>query len=75
MNNLRLSDIESAKIEVGYRKYMDTFRAPLRLVIRPTKTVRISTVTINLKLFGKTEVQELLGLLGLNPGIGGRSQD
>jgi len=63
---VQLDSIVSAKIEVGYRLYRDRFKAPLRLVISTCNDKSDCSISINLKVFSKQDVESLLLLLDLN---------
>lgn len=58
---VRVTDIESANIEVGMRKYTDRFRPPIRLVLGMRGSMGASReVTINLKVFALSDIATLM---------------
>lgn len=61
--SVRIEDIESAEIEVGNPRYWDRLKPPFRLVIRPRQGVSAPALAINLKVFDKSDIAQLLSLL------------
>lgn len=60
---LPLEEVEKATIEIGSVKYMDRFKPPIRLVIKPMKDSSYKTININLKVFRESDISELIKLL------------
>lgn len=58
---VELRDIASARVEVGYSRYRDRFKPPLRLVVS-SRDGRI--INVNMKVFRACEVEQLLSVLG-----------
>jgi len=61
---IRLSDVKFAKVEVGYARYRDRFKPPIRLVVNYVEGGREKFLYVNLKLFSKSDVEQIL--LALN---------
>jgi hypothetical protein len=61
--SVRLQDIKSAQIEIGNERYWDRLKPPFRLVIRPRPGISAPTLAINLKVFARSDIAQLLSLL------------
>lgn len=59
---LELSSIESASVVMGYSRFRDLLKPPLRLVIFSRDGLLIH---VNLKVFRACEVDQLLSILGV----------
>jgi hypothetical protein len=60
---VRLNEIEVARIEVGYSKYMDRFRPPVRLCVRPQRGLGAKAFDINLRVFDRSDIDQLLSVI------------
>lgn len=60
---INLVDIEEATVEAGRQKYMDRFRPPLRLAIKPHNHASAKSFDINLRLFSRNDIARLLNVL------------
>jgi hypothetical protein len=58
-----LSDIQSAKIEIGNPNSGDAMKPPVRLVVQYVEAGKARHVCINLKVFSRSDVEEVLSLL------------
>lgn len=57
---VRLSDVKTAEVEIGYPRYRDRLKPPVRLVVRYLKDGHAKDICINLKVFSKSDVEQLL---------------
>jgi len=60
-----LSEIESAEVQIGYSRYRDRLKPPIRLVVRFGEEGRNRTICINLKVFAKSDVEHVLSILNV----------
>ena len=58
--SVELKDVERAQVEVGYSRFRDRLKPPVRLIIR-TRDGR--TFAMNLKVFRARDIKHLLSLL------------
>lgn len=61
-----LDEIGAAVVEFGCTRYADLFRPTFRLVIRPKPAAGWAPFDINLKVFKRNEITELLQVVGTN---------
>jgi hypothetical protein len=59
---IQLADIESAEMQFGTTKYADRFRPPMRLELVPKsgKSNGFGIVSINIKMFSRSDIQRLV---------------
>lgn len=60
---VRLSDIKTAKVEIGYQRYRDRLKPPVRLVVHYLEGGHAKDICINLKVFSKPDIEQLLAAL------------
>jgi hypothetical protein len=53
--SLALSEIESCELALGYEKYWDRFKPPIRLVIQPQQSTGKKPISVNLKVLSKSD--------------------
>ena len=63
MKQILLNDIEKAHIDIGVLEKKDVYRAFVRLVLQPKSTSKTKGFYINLKVFEKNGVKQLLDIL------------
>jgi len=60
---LRYSEIEESVVTLGADNYRDRFRPTLRLNIQPYKNLNKPVITINIKVFDRTEIHDAIQVL------------
>lgn len=60
---VKIADIEEASFETGGSGFANRLRPMVRLAVRPQKTAGLPPFDINLKVFSRRDIQELLGVL------------
>src|SRR5689334_10097581 len=58
-----LSEIESCHLAVGYQKYWDRFKPPIRLVIQPQQSTGKKAISVNLKVLSNSDVLWIMKVL------------
>jgi len=61
--SIRLQDVTAARVEVGLKRYSDLFRPMLRLAITTSGSQPTKTYYVNMKVFRRADVDELLRIL------------
>ena len=62
-----LSEIEECEFAIGYEKYWDRYKPPLRLVIQPRQSTGKKPISVNLKVFSESDVLWIMKVLVRNP--------
>lgn len=57
---VRLSDVKTAKVEIGYPRYRDRLKPPVRLMVCYLEDGYVKDICINMKVFSKADVNQLL---------------
>ncbi len=60
---LSMDEIKETRLEVGIQKYRDRFRPPYRLVVVPRSHVGVAPFDINLRIFSRRDIENLVALL------------
>jgi hypothetical protein len=61
--SVRLSDLQSVKIESGHSRYRDRFKPAVRLMVRYTESGKDRSLCINLKVFSRSDAKKVCSLL------------
>jgi len=61
--SLALSEIERCDLAIGYERYWDRFKPPIRLVIQPQQSTGKKAISVNLKVLSKPDVLWLMKVL------------
>jgi hypothetical protein len=65
--SLALSEIEGCDLALGFKRYWDRFKPPIRLVIQPQQSTGKKAISVNLKVLRRSDVLWLLKVLARQP--------